>query len=108
MNDTLRIPEQHTLIDWFAGAALDFDQTEPNPFEGIADWQGGQVSLGFTDIGTFGDDPRSQLVLYFQPFEDDAPGRAISVEVDRQDAIGIIAKLAAWIAEAEIPSLNDD
>ena len=89
------IPEDEVVLDWFAGATLDGTPTRESF------WDGGEAALAFTDIGLFGGDPRVQLVLYATHHDQSLPGRAISLEIDREDARKLTARLTAWADEAD-------
>jgi hypothetical protein len=89
------IPEDEVVLDWFAGATLD-GTPDRSSF-----WDGGEVALAFTDIGLFGGDPRAQVVLYAIHHDEALPGRAVSLEIDREDARKLAAKLTAWADAAD-------
>lgn len=57
-----KIPEDVVIVSWFVGASLDYDPRDPQalslPVDRIAtpapDWQGGEVSLAWSEIGNVG------------------------------------------------------
>ena len=89
------IPEDEVVLDWFAGATLDGTPARESF------WDGGEVALAFTDIGLFGGDPRAQLVLYATHHDQSLPGRAVSLEIDRDDARKLAARLILWANVAD-------
>ena len=93
------IPEDQVVLDWFAGATTSFDEVEPLTRQ--SHWEGGEVTLALTDIGTFGGDPRAQIVLYATHHDDTLPGRGISLEIDRDDARKLAASLILWANAAD-------
>ena len=93
------IPEDEVVLDWFAGATLDFPEAPTK----LSFWEGGEAALTFTDIGPWGPggDPRAQVVLYATHHDASLPGRAVSLEIDREDARKLAARLTAWADEAD-------
>lgn len=87
------ISEDEVLIDWFAAAT---NRTKNGDWRG---WESADACLAFTDIGPRdtddGESPRGQIVM-FAYLDDNRPSRAISLEIDADDAFRLAERLTAW------------
>lgn len=95
MTKYYEIPEQEILLDWYAGAtAIATSDRAPD------DWLSSDVALAFSDLGVGDGDSRvrGQLVMYSQ----DIVSRAISLEIDPDDARKVATFLLQWADDAEL------
>lgn len=95
------ITEDVTLTDWYAGAWAEANFPVPGGGELPLDWTSCHARLAFSNIGRNEADNRlhGQVVAYTLGF--DGRQRAVSTEIDPDDAERIIEALAAFVAAAK-------
>ena len=94
------IREDAILTEWYAGAHAEANFPSPDPTGGL-DWESCHASIAFSEIGPNEADRQlhGQLVTYTLGF--DGRVRALSAEIDPDDARRIAAALIAFAEAAD-------